>query len=222
MRALVFTAPRLRPVPVFVPSAAAIMTLGPWRGATAPAALHAPNLVLCFSFTQATWVTGARCRGVVVSSGVVAGQRRCPSQPSAQMVGASSFLTNPCREREVCGKRTAREGAAQTAAGGLGVQSQKLVGIAGAAARSRSSTTMRPTTRFHVPADTEPACHQALPAVQHHRALLGRPLWLVARDRRLHAKGMAEAAQGPGVTHVVIPRAWPLTAAQRARERQRS
>lgn len=77
-------------------------------------------------------------------------------------------------------------------------------------------------TRCHVLADEESECHQALPAVQHHRALFGHPPWLVAADRRLHAKGVEETARGWGVTHVVIPRTGPLTAAQRARERARS
>jgi transposase, IS5 family len=74
-------------------------------------------------------------------------------------------------------------------------------------------------TRFHLLADDESECHQALPAVQHHRALFGRPPWLVAGDRRLHTKGVEETAQSLGVTHVVIPRTGPLSAAQQARER---
>ena len=77
-------------------------------------------------------------------------------------------------------------------------------------------------TRFHVLADTESECHQALPAVQHHRAVFGRPPWLVTGDRRLHTKGVEERAHSLGVTHVVIPRTGPLSAAQRAREQQRS
>jgi transposase, IS5 family len=77
-------------------------------------------------------------------------------------------------------------------------------------------------TRFHVLADEESACHQALPAVQHHRALFGRPPWWVAGDRRLHTRGVAEVAHGWGVSQLVIPRTGTLTAAQRARERQRS
>jgi transposase, IS5 family len=77
-------------------------------------------------------------------------------------------------------------------------------------------------TRVHVLADEESECHQALPAVQHHRALFGHPPWLVVGDRRLHTKGVEETAQGLGVTHVVIPRTGTLTATQRARERQRS
>jgi transposase, IS5 family len=77
-------------------------------------------------------------------------------------------------------------------------------------------------TRFHVLADEESECHQALPAVQHHRALFERPPWLVAGDRRLHTKGVEETAQRLGVSYVVLPRIGPLTVAQRTRERQRS
>ncbi len=77
-------------------------------------------------------------------------------------------------------------------------------------------------TRFHVLTDDESECHQALPAVQHHQALFGRPPWLVAGDRRLHTKGVEAAAQAVGVTHVVIPWTGTLSAAQRTREQQRS
>jgi IS5 family transposase len=77
-------------------------------------------------------------------------------------------------------------------------------------------------TRFHVLTEEESECHQAVPAVQHHRAVFDRPPWLVAGDRRLHTKGVEETAHGLGVTQVVIPRTGPLSVAQRARERQRS
>jgi transposase, IS5 family len=76
-------------------------------------------------------------------------------------------------------------------------------------------------TRCHLLADAESECHQALPAVQHHRTLFGRPPWLVAGDRRLHAKDVEGTAQSWGVTHVVIPHTGTLTVAQRARERAR-
>lgn len=76
-------------------------------------------------------------------------------------------------------------------------------------------------TRFHLLADAESECHQALPTVQHHRAHFGRPPWLVAGDCRLHTTGVEETSQGLGVTHVVIPRTGPLSAAQRAREHAR-
>jgi IS5 family transposase len=77
-------------------------------------------------------------------------------------------------------------------------------------------------TRFQVLTDDESECHQALPAVQHHQALFGRPPWLVAGDRRLHTKGVEETAQRLGVRHVVIPWTGTLGAARRAVEQQRS
>jgi IS5 family transposase len=77
-------------------------------------------------------------------------------------------------------------------------------------------------TRFHVRTDDESECHQALPAVPQHRALFNHPPWVVTGDRRLHTKGVEERAHDLGVTWVVIPRTGTLSAAQRARERQRS
>jgi transposase, IS5 family len=77
-------------------------------------------------------------------------------------------------------------------------------------------------TRFHVLADDESECRQALPAVVHHRAVFGRPPWLVTGDRKLHTKGLEAEAHDWGVTHVVIPRIGRLTATQRAHERQRA
>lgn len=77
-------------------------------------------------------------------------------------------------------------------------------------------------TRFHVLADDESECRQALPAVVHHRAVFGRPPWLVTGDRKLHTKGLETEAHDLGVTHVVIPRIGRLTAVQRAHERQRA
>jgi IS5 family transposase len=77
-------------------------------------------------------------------------------------------------------------------------------------------------TRFHVLADDESECRQALPAVEHHQAVFGRPPWLVTGDRKLHTKGLEDQAHALGVRHVVIPRIGRLTATQRARERQRA
>jgi IS5 family transposase len=76
-------------------------------------------------------------------------------------------------------------------------------------------------TRFHVLADDESECHQALPAMAHYRAVVGRSPWLVTGDRRLHAKGLEEAARRLGVRHVVIPWTGSLGAARRAIEQQR-
>jgi transposase, IS5 family len=77
-------------------------------------------------------------------------------------------------------------------------------------------------TRFHVLADEESECHQAVPAVPPHRAVFGHPPWLVTGDRRLHTNGVEDTAQTMGVTHVVIPWTGTPRAAQRAREQQRS
>ena len=56
-------------------------------------------------------------------------------------------------------------------------------------------------TRFHVLADSESECHQALPAIQHHRTIFEHPPWLVTGDRRLHAQGLEAVAQGLGVRY---------------------
>jgi IS5 family transposase len=77
-------------------------------------------------------------------------------------------------------------------------------------------------TRFHVLADDESECRQALPAVVHHQAVFGRSPWLVTGDRKLHTKGLEAEAHALGVTHVVIPRIGRLTATQREREGQRA
>jgi transposase, IS5 family len=77
-------------------------------------------------------------------------------------------------------------------------------------------------TRFHVLTDDESEVHQALPAIQHHRAVVGHLPSLVTGDRRLHAKGLEEAAQRLGVRHLVIPWTGNLSAARRAVEQQRA
>jgi IS5 family transposase len=76
-------------------------------------------------------------------------------------------------------------------------------------------------TRFHVLGDEESECHQALPAIGHHRAVVGRAPQLVTGDRRLHAKGLEAAAQRLGVRHVVIPWTGSLGPARRAVEQDR-
>jgi IS5 family transposase len=76
-------------------------------------------------------------------------------------------------------------------------------------------------TRFHVLAGEESECHQALPAITHHRTVLGRAPILVTGDRRLHAKGVEEAAHRLGVRHVVIPWTGSLGPARRAVEQER-
>jgi transposase, IS5 family len=76
-------------------------------------------------------------------------------------------------------------------------------------------------TRFHVLADDESELHQALPAIQQQRKVLGHAPSLVTGDRRLHAKGLEEAAQRLGVRHVVIPWTGNLSAARRVVEQDR-
>ncbi len=76
-------------------------------------------------------------------------------------------------------------------------------------------------TRFHVLGDEESECHQALPAIAHHRAVVGRPPSRVTADRRLHAKGLEETARRLGVRHVVIPWTGSLGPARRAVEQDR-
>jgi IS5 family transposase len=76
-------------------------------------------------------------------------------------------------------------------------------------------------TRFHVLSDDESEVHQALPAIEHHRRVVGHPPALVTGDRRLHAKGLEAAAQRLGVRHLVIPWTGQLGAAQRALEQSR-
>jgi len=72
-----------------------------------------------------------------------------------------------------------------------------------------------------VRADEESAVHQALPAIQHHRAVVGHPPALVTGDRRLHATGLEQAAQRLGVRHVAIPWTGNLSATRRAVEQGR-
>lgn len=77
-------------------------------------------------------------------------------------------------------------------------------------------------TRFHVLSDSESECHQALPAIGHHRTIVGRPPSLVTGDRRLHAKGLEEAARRLGVRHLALPWTGRLGAARQAVEQDRA
>ncbi len=74
---------------------------------------------------------------------------------------------------------------------------------------------------FHVLTDDESECHQALPAMAHHRSVLNRSPSLVTGDRRLHAKGLEEQAQRLGVRQVVIPWTGSLGPARRVVEQER-
>lgn len=77
-------------------------------------------------------------------------------------------------------------------------------------------------TRLHVLADGESEYRQAVLAMEHHLAAFGRPPWLVTGDRKLQTQGLEDQARELGVTHEIIPRIGCLTAAQRARQRQRA
>jgi transposase, IS5 family len=61
----------------------------------------------------------------------------------------------------------------------------------------------------------------ALPAVRHHRAVFGHPPRLLTGDRGTHEAKLEAQARALGVQEVVVPRSGPMTAAQRARERER-
>jgi IS5 family transposase len=77
-------------------------------------------------------------------------------------------------------------------------------------------------TRFEVLADKTAEHGQLAPALTHHRQLFGHPPRLVTGDRGTHAPDNERVAQAAGVDHLVIPRAGPLSPAQRAREHERS
>jgi IS5 family transposase len=77
-------------------------------------------------------------------------------------------------------------------------------------------------TRFHGLADAESACHQRLPAIEHHRVVVGRSPWVVTGDRWSPITGMEAIARCLGVRHMVVPRTGQRSVAQRARERERS
>ena len=74
---------------------------------------------------------------------------------------------------------------------------------------------------MHALALHELPSNQSTGGTQNHYALFGRPPWVVVGDCRLHTKGVEQSAQDLGVTHVVIPRTGPLSAAQQACERAR-
>jgi IS5 family transposase len=75
---------------------------------------------------------------------------------------------------------------------------------------------------YHLLADGESDRQAALPAVQHHRAVFGHPPRLLTGDRGTHEAKLETQAKALGVQEVVVPRSGPMTAAQRARERERS
>jgi IS5 family transposase len=75
---------------------------------------------------------------------------------------------------------------------------------------------------YHLLADGESDRQAALPAVRHHRAVFGHPPRLLTGDRGTQEAKLEAQAQALGVQRVVVPRSGPMTAAQRARERERS
>jgi transposase, IS5 family len=74
---------------------------------------------------------------------------------------------------------------------------------------------------YHVLAEGESDRQASLPAVQHHRAVFGHPPRLLTGDRGTHEAKLETQAKALGVQEVVVPRSGPMTAAQRARERER-
>jgi IS5 family transposase len=74
---------------------------------------------------------------------------------------------------------------------------------------------------YRLLADGESDRQAALPAVRHHRAVFGHPPRLLTGDRGTHEAKLEAQARTLGVEQVVVPRSGPMTAAQRARERER-
>jgi len=74
---------------------------------------------------------------------------------------------------------------------------------------------------YHLLAEGESDRQASLPAVRHHQAVFGHPPRLLTGDRGTHEAKLEAQAKALGVQHVVVPRSGPLTAAQRARERER-
>jgi IS5 family transposase len=59
-------------------------------------------------------------------------------------------------------------------------------------------------------------------ALPHHQAVFGQAPTLVTGDRGMHSPHNERLARAAGVCHLVIPRAGPVSAAQRQREKERS
>lgn len=73
-------------------------------------------------------------------------------------------------------------------------------------------------TRFEILEDKTAEHGQLAPALHHHQRVFGHPPRLATGDRGTHAPENERVAHEAGVRHLVIPRAGPLTPAQRARE----
>lgn len=76
-------------------------------------------------------------------------------------------------------------------------------------------------TRFAILEDKTAEHGQLAPALAHHQRVFGHPPRLATGDRGTHAPENERLAREAGVAHLVIPRAGPLSPAQRARERER-
>ncbi|MGH3125132.1 MAG: transposase, partial [Streptosporangiaceae bacterium] len=76
-------------------------------------------------------------------------------------------------------------------------------------------------TRFEVLADKTAEQGQLAPALAHHQRVFGHPPRLATGDRGTHAAENERVAQEAGVSHLVIPRAGPVSPAQRAHEQER-
>ena len=76
-------------------------------------------------------------------------------------------------------------------------------------------------TRFEILGAGATEHGQVAPALTHHQQVFGHPPRLVCGDRGLHAPENARVARTAGVVHLVIPRAGPLSPAQRAHEQGR-
>jgi IS5 family transposase len=77
-------------------------------------------------------------------------------------------------------------------------------------------------TRVHVLEQGDSEHDELAAAVAHHRAVFGHPPTLVTGDRGMHSAHNERIARAAGVRHLVIPRAGPVTPAQRQREKERS
>jgi IS5 family transposase len=75
-------------------------------------------------------------------------------------------------------------------------------------------------TRAHLLGAGESEHDEVPRALAHHQAVFGRAPTLVTGDRGMHSPNNEQVARAAGVRHLVIPRAGPLTPAQRAREQE--
>lgn len=74
-------------------------------------------------------------------------------------------------------------------------------------------------TRYHILEDGVTEHGELAAALAHHQRVFGHPPRPATGDRGMHAPENERVAREAGVRHLVIPRAGPLSPAQRARER---